>query len=248
MNCKEANEYLHLYLDGELDLEDQVELENHFKFCPACQKRVLFERWFKRNMVQAMTDRAAPDELYARLDHGLRVARRREIHPAWKVAPAAAIAAVILTVVFFPRIEINPTIVEAAVEKHTQDLPLDVSGDNPIEAKNYLQQRVKFAVPIPRFHRPNIRFLGARYINVRDKAAAYLNFKDGLRRYSMVISRGGEEELDNLPKRKLHNREVHVVKRNGYNVYVWKKQELVFSLVSDDPEEDVDNLLEDVKF
>ena len=36
MNCDEAERFLDAYLDGELELSQQLELEQHLSGCPEC--------------------------------------------------------------------------------------------------------------------------------------------------------------------------------------------------------------------
>jgi len=38
MNCKEVEEVIHGYLDGELDLVRSVAVEEHLKTCAACTR------------------------------------------------------------------------------------------------------------------------------------------------------------------------------------------------------------------
>ena len=36
MSCRETQELLHGYVDGQLDLVRSLEMERHFRECPAC--------------------------------------------------------------------------------------------------------------------------------------------------------------------------------------------------------------------
>ena len=44
MTCQEAQHLLHAYLDGELDLVRNLEMEEHLQTCPSCAEAVAKHR------------------------------------------------------------------------------------------------------------------------------------------------------------------------------------------------------------
>jgi anti-sigma factor RsiW len=67
MNCQEAGNFLEAHLDGELDVGQQLELEQHLSLCPSC-KSILRERREFRTFFAATAPRfKAPPQLRAKI-------------------------------------------------------------------------------------------------------------------------------------------------------------------------------------
>lgn len=63
MSCEEAERLLDAYLDGELELSQQLELEQHLSGCPECQTALEQRREFRTFFVAAAPTYKAPPEL-----------------------------------------------------------------------------------------------------------------------------------------------------------------------------------------
>src|SRR5437899_12723456 len=93
MICREFEQWLQAFVDGELDVETMMAAQAHVSSCPECHGRVDGERRFRallRQQPQAM----APPELRARLLGLARLERRRAAMRPWPGIPAAAAARV----------------------------------------------------------------------------------------------------------------------------------------------------------
>src|SRR5258707_15185067 len=61
MKCEEVHHFMDTYLDGELDLGLQVELEQHLALCPSCRSLLEERRAFRAFFVAAVGgDKASP--------------------------------------------------------------------------------------------------------------------------------------------------------------------------------------------
>src|SRR4029077_3995949 len=63
MNCDEAEGFLDAYLDGELELSEQLELEQHLSECTECQAVLKERREFHAFFAAAAPSFKAPPEL-----------------------------------------------------------------------------------------------------------------------------------------------------------------------------------------
>ena len=72
MNCASAQNLLHAYLDGELDLVRSLELEHHLAECPACAARHEAQRSLREGVRAAGLYHRAPAALRERLDSSSR--------------------------------------------------------------------------------------------------------------------------------------------------------------------------------
>ncbi len=235
MDCKDFEQYLQPYLDGEFTEGEEQEIESHFKYCPVCQQKVAFERWFKRGVRQAVTNEEAPRALRAQVALSMMEQRKKSVPLAWKLAPAMAMALVFAVILFQPRIEISP-IVEAAVDVHTKELPYDVQSPDYKTVRTYLRKKTGFAVPSVKFTNSRIELVGGRVDRVYNHSAAYYGFQREGRRYSLVVATDtGNHDLAGTVRR-AGNREVYLDQRRGFNVVAWRDRKLIYTLVSDDNE------------
>jgi hypothetical protein len=132
------------------------------------------------------------------------------------------------------------------VTKHSRQLPPELKTNDPRALEAWLADKVDFHVRVPSPKGPPLSLLGARLSNVREHAAAYLFYGSGQNpphRVSMFVY----DDPSTRPAfpgtvRKIDDRDVYVANRAGYNVAVWKQNEVVYSLVSD-REDDVVELV-----
>ncbi len=63
MNCKQLAKYLQLYIDGELEENENCEVRKHIENCPICRKRHKLEQQFKTVIVKKTRTIKAPKQL-----------------------------------------------------------------------------------------------------------------------------------------------------------------------------------------
>ena len=255
MDCAELSRTLDAYLDGELVEREQVEAEDHLARCEPC--RALADR--EGHLRTALRSRLraalgpgsvhghAPEALVERIREGLQRPRR----PLWRRAlspvPIAALAACAMGVlVVLATHGGGDPLVEEAVRKHSRDLPLEVTtaAMGPESVARWFTGKLDFNAAPPRFKGGEVRLVGARLSNIQDRPAAYV-------RYELPHGHFGLFILDD-PERRFGEAghvlqagpaTVRVVNARGYNVAVWRRNEIVYSLVSDLDEDDLAQLV-----
>ena len=107
MNCETTQDLLNGYLDGELDLVNHLQIEEHLKTCPSCS--LVFENYSA--VKSAMADDSlyfkAPPDLRSRIKSALpgnqeSTPRARVWLWRWVPALAATAAIVVLMFLFLP--------------------------------------------------------------------------------------------------------------------------------------------------
>src|ERR1700747_2334375 len=78
MNCKEIEELIHGYLDGELDLVRSLAIEEHLKICPACARSHRERQALRTAMAGALLYFTTPKALEKRVHSSVRQASRAE--------------------------------------------------------------------------------------------------------------------------------------------------------------------------
>ncbi len=246
MDCRDLEQVLHPYLDGELDAAERQRVEGHLAGCAPCARHVEIER-HNLSAVRAALKAASPpapeslrQSVLAAL-HGeqRRAGQRRFLRLS---AAAAGVALLAAAGVQQHRAFQRRLFVEDAAQRHARQYPLEVQQGSPESLEGWFSGKLDYRVSVPRF--PNTRAAGARLLNVRDKQAAYIRYDaprpQGGQRGQLGLFVYGDKPRD-LDVGALAAPDLGT--SNGYNVVSWRDGDVVYQLVTDLEEEDVLQLL-----
>lgn len=244
MTCDELDKVLDPWLDGELLAEARVELEQHLATCPACTARADTERHRHdrlRDLMQAGSP-PAPAALRDRLRQGIRLEETRSRRNA-QLARAALAAGVMAVAAagwqtwkgFRMRLYVDDVAV-----RHARGFPLEIERASPQQLQAWFGGKLDHRVTVPSF--PDTVAAGARLSNVREKQAAYIRY-DATRPDGSVPRMGlfvyadppGDVDAPALP-------DVALTSSHGYRVVSARDGDLVYTLVTDTTDADIDTL------
>jgi anti-sigma factor RsiW len=122
------------------------------------------------------------------------------------------------------------------VRSHRRGLPLEVTasvgGDAPILA--WFADKLDFNPAPPRFRADGVRLLGARLSHLREWPAAYIRYELPRGQAGLFIVDDPEGRFDASGREvRLGAKVIRLVAARGYNVAVWRDNEIVYSLVSE---------------
>jgi anti-sigma factor RsiW len=182
--------------------------------------------------------------LAAALDRPRAPAWRRALAPVPLATLAAAAAGVM--VVLAGHGGADP-MVEEAVVKHARDLPLELSaatvGPDAIAAA--LAHLLEFNPRPPRFEGQGVRLMGARAAHLGDRPCAYMRYQAPRGQMGLFVVADSGRRLSDLGEMvRFGPPAVRVLNARGYNVAVWRENEMVYSLVSDLEAADLTRLVE----
>jgi anti-sigma factor RsiW len=188
MNCEEAERFLDAYLDGELELNERLELEEHLSLCTSCwclaQERRDTRSFFRSS---APTFKAPPG-LRSRV---LATVRRNEARPAFDFLRHRWVLAVAVFAVFvlgsslvlnrfYP--DVGKEISRQAVLLYSRSLSADhlveVASTNPQVVKSWLAAKLKFSPPVAAFPTSSHVLWGGRIDVIRDRSVATIVYKN----------------------------------------------------------------------
>jgi anti-sigma factor RsiW len=245
MDCSELGRSIDALLDGEFDARERAEAEGHLAGCARCRALVDrrgHERAALRARLQAAAQLRAPGALREKVEASL-TGRRR---PLWRralspvpISTLAACAAGAL-VVLVTHTGDEALMVEA-VRYHHRSLPLEADA---AAVPDWFRGKLDFHFATPQFTAEGVRVEGGRLSNIREWPAAYI-------RYRLPGGHAGLFVVDDPGRRfDAPGREVQVgpqiirvVNARGYNVAIWRDDEIVYSLVSDLQEDDLFRLV-----
>jgi anti-sigma factor RsiW len=245
MDCSELERVVDAYLDGEFDAAERAEADAHLARCERCrchvEARGRIRTALRARLREAMTPPAdagrAPPALRARIEDAFARQRlplwRRALSPLPLGALVACAAGALLVVATH---HVDDALVEEAVRSHHRDLPLEVLATSVGETsiRDWLQGKLDFNAAPPRFHAAGVHLLGARLWHLRDRSAAYVRYELPRGHAGLFIVDDPSHRFADVGREVQHGGQVvRLVNARGYNVAVWRENEIVYSLVSD---------------
>ena len=237
MSCQTAQEFIHAYVDGELDLARSLEVEQHMEQCEVCAIAYRNQTALRSALKDSSLYHSAP----ARLEKRIRSSLRREAKSEagrrwfdWRWLPIGALAFLLLMafVVWRAVPGLRPSsdeiLAQEMVSNHVRSLQLeshraDVISSDQHTVKPWLDGKLDFAPPVKDFSSQGFPLLGGRleYLNNRAVAALiYQRQKHFINLYIWPAEPGNATgEL--------------ATKRQGYNLLHWSNSGMNYWAVSD---------------
>jgi len=258
-DCSDVERFLEPYLDGEFDAAERAELENHLSVCSRCRGATAAALSYRSTLRTKLREATAPGTAAGTAPEALR--RRisesldRAEAPAllwWRriVAPlpvAALTACLAGALVVFAGHRTTDPLVEEAVRKHARDLPLEVSAASvaPELIPGMLATHLDFNPRPPAFQANGVRLVGARLAQLRDWPAAYMRYQTPGGPVGLFIIDDPDRRVAQSGREvRAGPATIRLINARGYNVAVWRRNEIVYSLVSDLDEDDLVRLVE----
>ncbi|AKU91669.1 zf-HC2 domain-containing protein [Vulgatibacter incomptus] len=258
MECRDLERLLPAYADGEFASSESAEAELHLSGCPDCRDQVARQLAFRAFLqARASETRAeAPGTLRARIRKD--IAKERAVENLRRFAAYSAVAAGLVVVASTGYVVAGKGVSETApmdvvldaIDKHSRALPVEVTPASTGDVSSWFRGKVDFNVSAPTFSSPTApRLVGARLANVKDRQAAYLVYggDEPSKRMTLLVFPGGDVHLPDGHRKHVGGHDVVIANERGYNVALWEKKGIVYSLVSDLDENDVFQLVSQVE-
>jgi anti-sigma factor RsiW len=239
VNCHDAQNLIHAYLDSELDLANSLAVEGHLRDCPACAALHERLRALRAAVHAGSLSYAAPPDLRGRIRSAVRRAAGvppTPRAPVWgRLGVAAAVAAGLVLVVgsgalflyALSRSTADDRLSHEVVSRYVYDVmpehPLDVKSSNSHEIKPWFGPRLDFAPPVIDLSADDFPLVGGRLEYVNDRKVAGLVYQ----RHKHVIL------LFIWPAPGAPDTAPAALKRQGYHLVHWTGSGMTFWAVSD---------------
>jgi anti-sigma factor RsiW len=262
MTCQDfQHRHLYAFIDGTLDASASVESERHVNQCAHCRAAVEDIRSVEEQLRTAWREETAPDALWRRIQAELdRTARvtpgdlppRRVVSWPWLIGTAAMIALVLGVVQLSSLLPSPSTRLARLLTVPVDDLhtfvasqrALDVADSGPTSLRQWFQTRVAFAPPELPGQVEKARLVGGRLCHfLNRRVASFMYMADGRYVSVYVMPRQGLT-LPSGEGVKLYQARatVHVVQ--GYTHLIWSQTDLLYSFVSDLPQDRIMRMAE----
>lgn len=243
MTCEELRACLDVYLDRELDVARSLDARAHLADCVDCQWAYAREGEFRALLKARLPQVAAPPELHARIRASLTAAERPSAWARvpralrWVSLPVAALALLALTFGLRAWMAPGPTpIVSELVSQHQvysrMATPAEIASADQAAVAGWLNQRVRFEVPVPDFSPAGIRLIGARLSSLSDREVAYLLYEKQGTRVSLFAFPGHGVPLPAAGWIEVGDSRFYVGTVKGLEVVLWTQGNLTYGLIS----------------
>lgn len=237
MNCHDVQNLIDGYIDGELDLVRNLEVEQHLQDCSACA-----QLYKNRQKLQAIirTDalyHKAPPHLQKRIQTSLR--RENPPRPIMRITPFSllSVAAVLFVVIASAWIlintllapAVNESLAQAVLSSHIRSLMVnhlvDVESTDQHTVKPWFDGKLDYSPPVVDLAQQGFPLVGGRLDYLDDRPVAALVYKRRSHYINLFI----------WPSTSAFVAEgkVTAVTRQGYHLITWTKAGMTYWAVSD---------------
>lgn len=240
MDCEESRRLIPFFLDDELDAEQSLLVEVHVAACEGCQKELQQEGELRVALRQAAKRVVAPESLRRRINAEIAASEKR---PSGfrRMVPLAAAAALLIALAGGQMFDNTGDELSTVTARHARNLPMDVSGADWQSVQSYLNTRLPFSVRQPEVgDSQSAALVGGRITQVGNQEAAYLRYRLPRGHISIFVYQDQDGNASEVaPGYRMGRHEVMMRQMKGLNIARWREGGLVYSVVSELPEREL---------
>lgn len=239
MSCQIADELIHGYLDGELDLARSLEAEQHMRECEICARAFRNQTTLRSALKEGSLYYGAPEKLKKRIQSSLRKEAKAELFPRafgwrWLTLGASVAFMLLIGVVVWrlmPRAIRSPgdeLLAQEVVSDHVRSLQMpghltDVLSSDQHTVKPWFDGKVDFAPPVKDFASQDFRLYGGRLEYLNNRTVATLVYQRRLHYINLYI----------WPSEQAGATGEMTTQRQGYNLIHWTGSGMNYWAISD---------------
>jgi len=258
MDCQEIKRYLYAFLDDELDVKTNLEIQSHLCRCSDCQTRFEFEKRMRLLMGEHQLREEAPAYLRDRLPRTIEESERGKgtplrsflaprLRPVSGLILSASVIAVlaIIFLVYFNRREDMSAFASEAVNNHLMyffgETPAEFESSEARDVNSWFKGKFDFVVDVPEFRGGGPKLVGGRLCSIDNKRAAYIMYKYKDKGYNLSLFAFSNADMKPSSRKvvEMGGKAFYVNEFKGHNVILWKEGNIIYSMVSDINEDEL---------
>lgn len=251
-NCADIQQLVYPYLDGELDVKQNLDVEAHILDCQKCCDLLNEEKRFLSVIKNGCLQEQGPPVLKAKIEQKLckkqRLFSRFFSNHPFKAAFAAALAGILIFLLCGRLLDLGinrtPPFVKASFENHLKylngNLPLEIQSHDSQVVAAWFKKRIDFMPYLPELKDDMIVLLGGRLAQFKGKNVALVSYRIDKSPVSMFIIRGNPTA--NVESRNftlLNGRRFNFSHQHGLNAIAWTDDGNHFALISSHLSQDI---------
>jgi anti-sigma factor RsiW len=234
MDCKETQNLIDAYADGELDLVRNLEIDRHLEQCALCSESYKNHQALRNGLKSAALYYRSPDALQRRIQSSVRKAAKAEAAPripSWRwvgVAASMAVAALV-ALVFVPLLRgpaADELLANEVLSSHVRSLMAnhlaDISSSDQHTVKPWFAGKLDFSPPVEDFAKQGFPLIGGRLDYLENRPVAALVYERRKHLINLFVWPGSESDVP-----------TKTVSRQGYNLIHWTQSHMTYWVASD---------------
>jgi anti-sigma factor RsiW len=244
-DCADIQQLLYPYLDGELDVKQNLDVEAHILDCQECCDLLNKEKRFLSVIKNGYLQEEGPPALKTKIERKLCNKQRPfsrifSNHP-FKAAFAAAVGGVLIFLLSAKLIDLGinrtPPFVRASVENHLKyingNLPLEIESHDPQVVAAWFKKRVDFMPHLPELKDDMIVLIGGRLDRFQGENVALVSYRIDKSPVSMFIIKGNPTAyVESKDFAFMKGRRFNFSQKQGLNAIAWIDDGNHFTLIS----------------
>ena len=237
MSCQKAQELIHGYLDGELDLVRSLEVEQHMHECKICARAYHSQTTLRSSLQHDSLYYPTPGNLKKRIQLSLRKeaksqVTRRAFGWRWLTVGAPLAFMLLIGLVVWRLVPIRPSgdelLARELVSDHVRSLQMpghltDVLSSDQHTVKPWFDGKVDFAPPVKDFTSQDFRLYGGRLEYLNNRTVATLIYQRRLHYINLFV----------WPVEQAGSTGEVTIQRQGYNLIHWTSSGMNYWAISD---------------
>lgn len=236
MNCQQIQKLIHAYHDGQLDVANTLQVDEHLADCPACFNSTRQLSALSSAIKESALHFSAPADLRRSITAAIEQVEKSERETTTPARPwfhysgwaAAAVFLIAATLSFrMSAVHRDDQMLAELTASHVRALMVDhltdVTSTDQHTVKPWFDGKLDFAPPVKELRESGFPLLGGRLDVIDGHPAAALVY-------------GRQKHYLNLfiwPTPAPEPVEPHSDQRHGYNIIQWSDGKMAFSVVSD---------------
>jgi anti-sigma factor RsiW len=246
MNCPDVRQLLHPYVDGELDLVRQIEIEGHLAGCDECRAREINLLSLRTAITSSSLGHAAPASLRSRIQLSIPASdfarRRRGSTMRWTTIAAGVLLAIGMSAVVGGLLSqggnsVDERFAERVVVGHVRSLQVahltDVASTDRHTVKPWFQEKIDFAPQVPDLSSQGYPLFGGRLDYLIDRSVVALVYHRRLHTINVFT----------WPALNNNDKPARALTRQGFHIRQWQRSGMTYWAISDLNDQELDEFV-----
>jgi len=223
LNC---TDWLHPYLDNELETEMAVRVNMHLAKCARCKARVADLQALRDGIRQHASYYPAPELMQQRIMSQIN-RQKPDLSSGQWLAPAFSAAALAASVMLYLATPSSQdALMDEVVSSHVRSLLeqhlADVASSDKHTVKPWFTGKIDFSPPVYDFAEQGYPLIGGRLDYIQHQNVAALSYHRNKHIINLFVIPNNATDSP-----------IHSSSRRGFNIVSWQKNNMAFEAVSD---------------
>lgn len=248
MNCQQVQKLIHAHHDGELDVANTLQVDEHLADCPGCFNTARQLSALSAALRNSELRFSAPASLRQSISAAVAQAAKAErpapvtrpwyLQPGWAVAAMLLVACVLTFQLSYPRNE--DRLLAELTASHVRSLMVnhltDVTSTDQHTVKPWFDGKIDFAPPVVDLAQQGYPLVGGRLDYLNGRSVAVMVYRYKLHPINLYVWPGNDAGAT-----------PHIYERQGYHLAHWSAAGMNYWAVTDAGDAELNGFITDLR-